>query len=88
MAKSKYKDIILEGRWKWKCYTETKMNTFENIYNGMLVELTHRQVESILNGKDTLGHIITRRLKNSESFVYGNSVQKGWKKIKYNHRKK
>ena len=88
MAKEKYKGLILEGRWEYQNKTPTNTNLFKNIYNANTVLLSNRQVEMVLNGHDTIGHIITRRAPNSEMFKYGNCVQKGWKRMRYKNLKK
>ena len=84
----KYEGLILEGRWKAVSMTDTHTYVFENIYNDNTITLTHYQIERVLNGKDTIGHIMTRKAPNHEMFKYGNNIQKNWKRQKYKYLKK
>ena len=86
--KSMYEGLILEGRWQYQKRTDTNTLLFKNIYNSMEICLSHKQVEMILNGHDTIGHIMTRRAPKSQFFKYGNSVQKSWQRVKYKNVKK
>ena len=81
------KDKLLDGRWKY-LHRQKHMLIFENIYNHSLVELSDRQVRMVLDGKDTVSHIQTRRIgnerkKNSPHWwcngvnkAYSNSINK------------
>lgn len=88
---TKYEGLILEGRWKYKNKTPTNTYLFENIYNGNELTLSHRQIEQVLNGKTTIGHIITKRIPKGDNpiriFKYGNREQKWWNKIKHKYAK-
>lgn len=83
------KELILEGRWKRIGFSKTKTYIFENIYNHKQIQLSSRQVKNVINGKDTIGHIMTRRIKNEDNrigcFRFGNSVNKSWGRTKYKY---
>ena len=91
MSKSKYEGLILEGRWKYKGLTPTNTCLFENIYNGNELTLSHRQLQQVIDGKDTIGHIMNRRIPKNRNgigvFKYGNDTQKIWDKIKHKYAK-
>ena len=88
MRRCQFEGLELEGRWKFKNKVSNSCYLFENIFNQNTVELSYRQVKMVLNGHDTIGHIITRRLPNTELFKYGNNQQKNWKRYKYKYFKK
>lgn len=83
-------ELILESKWRM-VESHNASYDFENIYNGYRIVLTHKQVSRVLNGEDTISHIIARRLTNerrpNDPFMGMNSVQKHWVKLKRQHRK-
>lgn len=52
---------VLEGRWKYRHHQDNHY-VFENIYNGNTIALRLRQVQNILDGKDTISKIQCRRI--------------------------
>ncbi len=58
---SKYENLVFEGRWKYKKVLKGKY-VFENIYNKQEVVLSGVQIYNVINGKDTLSKIISRKL--------------------------
>ena len=83
-------ELILEAKWRLT-KTSGSLYEFENIYNGSRIALSHKQVSRVLNGEDTISHIIARRLtkerKPNDPFMGMNSVQRHWVKLKGQHRK-
>lgn len=59
------KDKLLDGRWKY-LHMDKSVYVFENIYNHSMVKLSHRQINQVLNGKDTISHIQCRRIGQSK----------------------
>ena len=56
---------ILDGRWKFVKIDRKKSSyVFENIYNHSTINLSHKQVNKVLEGSDTFAHIQTRRIKS------------------------
>ena len=78
-----YENVILEGRWKYKSESPTTMVEFENIYNGNTIRLSHRQIRQVMNGKDTVGHIMSRRMGHNKHTNWGNNVLKRWGQLKH-----
>lgn len=60
MRKSKYKDKIYDGRWK---FVETKDNKYilENIYNHHQIEIANDTMAKIDRGETTVSNIISYR---------------------------
>ena len=52
---------VLEGRWQYHHY-DNNHYVFENIYNGTLISLRLRQVQNVLDGKDTISRIQCRKI--------------------------
>ena len=88
----KYEGLLLEGRWQFNSINPNSMCVFENIYNHSKVELSYHQVEQVIKNENTIGHIMSRRIKSTDNnigaFKYGNDIQKNWGRIKYKNRKK
>ena len=55
------KDKVLEGKWQYHHYQDNHY-VFENIYNGNTIALRLRQVQNILEGKDTISRIQCRKI--------------------------
>lgn len=54
---------ILDGRWEIKKSIPNKsLYSLENIYNHRIIELSSKQVKDIVNGRSTVGKVITKRL--------------------------
>lgn len=65
MEKVIEKGEILDGRWEFVEHSNNgAMYEFKNIYNGIAIKLSARQVKMVKDGKDTISHIQTRRLRN------------------------
>lgn len=82
-----YKGIILEGRWECIERKPTSMYVFENIYNHNTIEMSDRQIKNVINGRDTIGHIISRRHERTMDNIFLNNVQKSWRKQKHKYAK-
>lgn len=65
MKESKYKDLLLEGRWLYGGETPTKTIEFVNIFNKNKIALSRKQIEDVLSGRTTVGKIMCRRLKSN-----------------------
>lgn len=66
MEKIIEKGEILDGRWEFVKYSNNgAMYEFKNIYNGITIKLSARQVKMVKGGKDTISHIQTRRLRHT-----------------------
>ena len=52
---------VLEGKWRYHHYQDNHY-VFENIYNGNTIALRLRQVQNILEGKDTIARIQCRKI--------------------------
>lgn len=52
---------VLEGRWRYHHY-DNNHYVFENIYNDTLIALRLRQVQNVLDGKDTISRIQCRKI--------------------------
>lgn len=80
--KSRYHDVILDGRWKMKEGSSAHHTlTFTNIYNGNEVKLTYAQVEDILNGRSSVSKIMCRRIGKQGCFETNKTV-KFWNRTK------
>ena len=80
MYKGKYKDLLLDGRWKIVGMTETATYTLENIYNHQTIKLSNRQVASVAKGEDTVSQIICRRIGGVGRIPIDNRTVKGYKR--------
>lgn len=85
--KEKYKGMVLEGKWAYAGKTSRHNCALENIYNHSRIELSMAQMDRVIEGLDTIGHIMTRRIKISSTganglFKYGNEHQKWWARKK------
>lgn len=87
MKVSKYEGLLLDGRWKFKTGSSThNIVTFVNIYNGNEIQLTYKQVEDVINGRNTVSRIMCRRIGNQGHFETNNTVS-WWKKTKAKYSK-
>lgn len=71
---------IFDGRWELNG-TIGKKYLLVNIYNKNKTTITYKQLQKLRNGKDTISHIISRRI-NLDSPFLTNNVTKGYKEIK------
>lgn len=87
---SKYEDLILDGRWKFKAWNNKGSAIFENIYNHTETLLTTRQINDVINGKTNVSTIMSRRIigGHNELRIVDNSVSKSWKLQKYKYKEK
>lgn len=74
--KSKYDGLILDGLWKFKSSGKNGSYIFENIYNHTTITISQAQLENVKNGKDTIGHIMSRRIGYDSRFPRFNGVVK------------
>ena len=79
----KIKSLVIDGRWKF-LRSEKKSYIFQNIYNNTTIALSHKQVNNILSGKETISHIICRRIgkdtRKNTPFWWTNRVMKNYVK--------
>lgn len=75
MHKSRYDGLMLENRWKFKKNTKNGTLMFENIFNGNSICISKKQLESVISGKTTVGHIMTRRIKTKPHWITNNVVR-------------
>lgn len=89
MSRSRYDGLVLEGRWQFVKWNINGGITLENIYNHNTIILTNRQFDAVLNGNDTIGHIISRRIgsNNGKSIFQNNTITLN-KKIKQKYAQK
>ena len=87
MEKIIEKGTILDGVWEFVGYINdgSTMYEFKNIYNGKTIKLSNRQVKQVMDGKDSISHIISRRLRNNprqknSPVWWSNSVKKSFGK--------
>jgi hypothetical protein len=82
------KDKILDGRWKVVGKDEKSSRyLFENVYNHQIIKLSYRQINQVINGKDTISKIQSRRIGSYNEFQtkVRNSVTRCWGKIKWKY---
>ena len=85
---SKYDNLVLDGRWKFKSWERHGSAVFENIYNHTEITLSSKQINNVVNGKTSVSTIMSRRIVNgpNELRVVDNMVSKRWKFQKYKHK--
>lgn len=72
-------DKLLDGRWKYVSRnSKTTLYTFQNIYNKEKIKLSHRQVKMVLDGKDTVAHITTRRIYGGRTTRQQSKTNPNW----------
>ena len=74
---------IFDGRWKL-VGTYDKKYLLENVFNGNQLIITHKQLERIRNGNDSVSKIISRRI-NVETPYVTNSVVEKYQRQKLRH---
>jgi len=62
MKKTKYYNLILDGKWKVIECCNLRYYKLVNIYNGQIVEIEHRTLSNIIKGKTSVSRIISLRL--------------------------
>ena len=83
------KDKVLEGKWQYHHYQDNHY-VFENIYNGTTIALRLRQVQNILEGKDTISRIQCRKIwkeGKSKTTWNDNGVIRSYSKQIHKYRK-
>ena len=66
---SKYEELILDGRWKFKRWFKG-LAIFENIFNHQEIKLSKRQIDAVLGGRISVSKIICKRIRKETSSNY------------------
>lgn len=86
-------NYLFEGRWELKGYVD-KRYLLVNVYNGQKLEISSSQLERLRSGKDTVSHIITRRIagnsksKSSRWYDIDNTIVRNMNRNKAKYGKK